>query len=297
MEKFFEKIFEWFDEPVNIEWLRQNMVNIILILIAIGILIWFMWFLKSKRRRKHIRFHLHHLSYSLGFRKVMSKRWISMSHVHECFDPLVDFLPHKKIIFNEGTIEQPNMVRKKVLFKLYRLADNLPKGVNLLVLNTFRSKAKLNEEMENVIKDLKAENPDIGRHEALKLARLRVPDTRNMGGHETGGAVDVALCNDKGEMFDYGTKFHEHNELTFTRSRKLTRKQRANRRKLVRLMKKYGFVNFPAEWWHFSYGDRMWAAYKGLRNGAIYGAAETDLEGTYNFTIPVNRSVHTQRKN
>ena len=22
-----------------------------------------------------------------------------------------------------------------------------------------------------------------------------------------------------------------------------------------------GFTNYPAEWWHYSYGDRMWAAY------------------------------------
>ena len=22
------------------------------------------------------------------------------------------------------------------------------------------------------------------------------------------------------------------------------------------------FVNFPGEWWHFCYGDKMWAAYK-----------------------------------
>ncbi|HAE24988.1 MAG TPA: hypothetical protein DCG33_06580 [Prevotellaceae bacterium] len=22
-----------------------------------------------------------------------------------------------------------------------------------------------------------------------------------------------------------------------------------------------GFANYPAEWWHFCYGDKMWAAY------------------------------------
>lgn len=26
-------------------------------------------------------------------------------------------------------------------------------------------------------------------------------------------------------------------------------------------MTEEGFVNYPAEWWHFSYGDKMWAAY------------------------------------
>jgi D-alanyl-D-alanine dipeptidase len=31
-----------------------------------------------------------------------------------------------------------------------------------------------------------------------------------------------------------------------------------------------GFVNYPYEWWHYSYGDRYWAFVKGTRP-AIYG--------------------------
>jgi D-alanyl-D-alanine dipeptidase len=32
-------------------------------------------------------------------------------------------------------------------------------------------------------------------------------------------------------------------------------------------------VNYPAEWWHYSYGDRMWAAYSNRRT-AIYGVLD-----------------------
>ena len=35
-------------------------------------------------------------------------------------------------------------------------------------------------------------------------------------------------------------------------------------------MQRAGFVNYPAEWWHFSYGDKMWAAYS-HKEYAIYG--------------------------
>ena len=31
-----------------------------------------------------------------------------------------------------------------------------------------------------------------------------------------------------------------------------------------------GFVNYPAEWWHFSYGDKLWAAYSNKKS-AMYG--------------------------
>lgn len=292
-----DDIFKWLDEPSNIQWIKDNVIYFILIAIAIGFIIWFLWYVKSRRRRRHLNFHLHHLSYVLGFRRVMSRHWVSRVHVHECFDPLVDFLPHKNIIFNEETIEKPNLIRKRVLFKLYNLADGLPKGINLLILNTYRSKAKMSEKWNEVLNDVMKENPGIGRHEAIKLAKFRAADPKdNTGGHETGGAVDVALCNDKGEMFDYGTKFHEYNDITFTNSDKLTHEQKENRKNLIKIMRRYGFVNFPAEWWHFSYGDRSWAAYRGLRNGGFYGSAESDMDGKYSFTVPVNRSIHESKK-
>ena len=41
-------------------------------------------------------------------------------------------------------------------------------------------------------------------------------------------------------------------------------------------MKKLDFVNFPAEWWHYCYGDRMWAAYKGKKE-CFYGYIEPTL--------------------
>jgi len=39
-----------------------------------------------------------------------------------------------------------------------------------------------------------------------------------------------------------------------------------------------GFSNFPGEWWHFSYGDRVWAAYLRKTHAILrpdrYGKAE-----------------------
>jgi D-alanyl-D-alanine dipeptidase len=33
-----------------------------------------------------------------------------------------------------------------------------------------------------------------------------------------------------------------------------------------------GFANYPEEWWHFSWGDQMWARLTGAP-AAIYGGA------------------------
>ena len=283
-----------------IEWYQQHREQIIAYvpsfiigLVLLILIIWTIWYFKSKRRRRHFRFHWHHFTYVIGLRKIMSRHYVGRVHVHECFDPLVDFLPHKHIIFNQETLENPNLIRKRVLFKLYRIADSLPEGVNLKIYKTFRSRIKMNDTFEEVIAQITAENPNIGRHEAIKLAKFKTDDPKgSMGGHETGGAVDVALCDNDGNDYNYGTKFHEYNDFTFTYSSHITKEQKKNRKQLVKLMKRHGFVNFPGEWWHFSYGDRMWAAYKGKRNGGIYGSAETEMGGHYGFTIPVNRTVH-----
>ena len=290
-----DNILKWLEEHREV--LIANIPNFIKIGIALIILYWIFWYFKSKRRRRHFRFHWHHFTYMIGLRKIMSRRYVGKVHVHENFDPLVDFLPHRHIIFNKETLEDPNLIRKQVLFKLYKIADRLPKGVNLKIYKTFRSRIRMNDAFEDVISEITVNNPGIGRHEAMKLAKFKTDDPKgSMGGHETGGAVDVALCDDNGKDFDYGTKFHEYNDSTFTYSRHVTKAQRKNRKKLVRLMKRQGFVNFPGEWWHFSYGDRMWAAYKGKRNGGLYGSAETEMGGHYGFTIPVNRTIYEKHR-
>lgn len=297
LDEFLGKILDWFDSESNILWLKSHIIHFIIIVLLIVLLVCFLRYISSKRRRSHLMFHIHHLTYKLGFRRTMSRRWVGRTHVHECYDPLVDFLPHKHIIFNDETIEQPNLIRKKVLFKLYKIADRLPDGVNLLILQTYRSKSMMNEKWEQVINEITAENPEIGRHEAIKLAKFKAEDPKNsIGGHTTGGAIDVALCNDNGVMFDFGTRFHEYSTATWTKSRHITKAQAKNRRTLVRVMRRQGFINFPAEWWHFSYGDRTWAAYKGKRHGGIYGAAEVEMDGKYNYTIPVHRVTHDSNK-
>ncbi|WP_222115898.1 M15 family metallopeptidase [Chromobacterium vaccinii] len=48
---------------------------------------------------------------------------------------------------------------------------------------------------------------------------------------------------------------------------------RTNRRILIRAMRDAGFVNYPSEWWHWSHGDRYWAAVT-CAPAALYAAVE-----------------------
>lgn len=288
----FDNIISWFIDNKDLIIAKIPLIIFItcLIIILICVLIYF----KSKRRRRHFAFHWHHLMYRLGIRKTISRRYVGRVHVHECYDPLVPLIPNKKIILNYDTLEQPVLIRKNVLKKITKVADSLPDNINIKVYKTFTSKQTLNEMFEKIVNKILEENPKIGRHEAIRMAKYQSTDpSGNLGGHETGAAIDIAFCDDSGKDFDYGSNIFDRSTPSYKNV--LNKEQKRNRKYLVKKMKKQGFVNFPAEWWHFSYGDRLWSAYKGKRNGGIYSSAETNINGKYQFTIPVKNSEFNKR--
>ncbi len=70
-----------------------------------------------------------------------------------------------------------------------------------------------------------------------------------------------------------GTGIHVLNENSFTLSPFVTAEQWQNRQILRICMTSAGYAPFDGEWWHFSYGDREWAAYY-RQPHSLYGLAE-----------------------
>lgn len=100
--------------------------------------------------------------------------------------------------------------------------------------------------------------------------------------HLTGGAVDLTVCwRDSGERLWMGSIFDDVSELArldyfeATPNDKLSLSNdeaRANRRLLFWVLVEAGFSANPAEWWHYSFGDQMWARLTGTA-AAFYGAS------------------------
>lgn len=100
---------------------------------------------------------------------------------------------------------------------------------------------------------------------------VAVPD---IAGHPTGGALDLTLVTLDGFSVDMGTGIADYSdeERIQTYAKGLTDEQRENRRILHDAMVAEGFAPFYGEWWHFSYGDREWAAF--YKKTALYGAVD-----------------------
>jgi len=100
-------------------------------------------------------------------------------------------------------------------------------------------------------------------------------DTRCPPPHSTGGALDVCLSDRDGNLVEMGSMVDQMDETSNPDFYKNIKNEEAiiwnSRRNFLReIMTKFGFAQHPNEWWHFSYGDQLWA-WKNKKENAIYG--------------------------
>lgn len=103
--------------------------------------------------------------------------------------------------------------------------------------------------------------------------RVAVPD---VAGHPTGGAVDVQVLRDGGEV-EMGTPVCDFSRDSYTFSPFISRDAWTNRQFLRRAMMAAGFAPFDGEWWHFSYGDKEWARFYDQPGALYHQVAVADL--------------------
>jgi len=82
--------------------------------------------------------------------------------------------------------------------------------------------------------------------------------------HSTGAAVDVTLVDDAGQIVNMGSPIDEMSERShpdyYANNDHPEAQQYHGYRQLLRdVMLKAQFQRNPREWWHFSFGDQMWA--------------------------------------
>ena len=100
-------------------------------------------------------------------------------------------------------------------------------------------------------------------------------DSRCPPPHSTGGALDVCLSDKEGNLVEMGSTVDQMDETSNPDFYANIKNEEAiiwdSRRNLLKeIMTKFGFAQHPNEWWHFSYGDQLWA-WKNKKENAIYG--------------------------
>ena len=73
-------------------------------------------------------------------------------------------------------------------------------------------------------------------------------------GHSRGATVDLGLYDlVTGRPIDFGTRFDFMDERSATGFDLQDKQAKKNRQLLLKAMSKHGFVNYPQEWWHYTY--------------------------------------------
>ncbi|MDI1462897.1 M15 family metallopeptidase [Catellatospora sp. KI3] len=140
--------------------------------------------------------------------------------VAECGEPLVDLAGSE--VLQVGP-DRAVRVRLAVADRLVVAQSLLPRGVRLLVVAGHRT------------------------------------DGTPHGPHATGGEVDVTLCGADGTPLWLGTQVPDVGGPSRLADEVADDGAGAHRALLGRAMTAAGMVNHPAAWWHWSYGEHLWA--------------------------------------
>ncbi|MFD4996016.1 M15 family metallopeptidase [Streptomyces buecherae] len=213
---------------------------------------------------------------------LMSDPRVASVPVQECGEPLVDVRRDASLLVDERKWEDSAgafaYLREGVLHRLRAAQAELPRGMRLLFVEGYRPPALQRRYFEEYADGLRAEHPERPADQ-VRSAASRYVSPPEIAPHSAGAAVDLTLADADGRELDLGTRMNASPEESagacYTQADTITAEAREHRDILGAALTSAGLVNYPTEWWHWSYGDRYWA----LESGAIaacYGPKELD---------------------
>ncbi|MBX9447225.1 M15 family metallopeptidase [Dickeya chrysanthemi] len=195
---------------------------------------------------------------------------VSSIPVAECHEKLVDIVGIHKNIFVDDSLDNHShleytpvfKVRESVAERLTRAANLLPDDYGFIIKESFRPVSMQKFYFNRRLKRLAAEYLTLSHEELVRLTSEFVAPP-NVAGHPTGGAIDLLLCL-SGKICDMGSEYDmdiaSSNGKCMSFCENISEKAQKNRNIMFSVLSANGFVNYPFEWWHWSYGDKYWAA-------------------------------------
>lgn len=185
--------------------------------------------------------------------------------VRECGEPLVDVRRGGRLLIDERKQEGAGAyahLREGVFERLLKAQESLPEGVRLLFVEGYRPPALQRQYFDGYAAQLSAAHPEWPA-EQVRSAASRYVSPPEIAPHSAGAAVDLTLADAEGRELDLGTPMNASPEecsgACYTQADNISHDALARRQILGTALASAGLVNYPTEWWHWSFGDRYWA--------------------------------------
>jgi D-alanyl-D-alanine dipeptidase len=168
-------------------------------------------------------------------------------------------------------------VRRSLATRLRNAQTHLPAGIGLLVVEGHRSPVDQQRIIDTYEAQVRLAHPEADEPEVERLTS-RFVSPLAVAPHVAGAAVDLTLVDVCGQPLDLGTPIdatpEESDGRCWFAADGIGADARAHRQLLAKVLGNQGLVNYPTEWWHWSFGDRYWALVTGSP-AALYGPVLT----------------------
>ena len=151
---------------------------------------------------------------------------------------------------------------------------------NCLLRGLVRSDHTQGSQIDNVIQE-------VGRFWAFPSLDPATPPP-----HSTGAAIDLTIINSQGVPLEMGGAIDQLGSVSFpshyleaAKNDEISRTFHLRRLFLSNAMLSAGFVQHPNEWWHFSFGDQLWA-WKSDSSEARYGTCNPSASKSFTAASP-----------
>lgn len=212
--------------------------------------------------------------------------------VKENHEPLIDLTQQTDIIYGPSPEIDNNTcytkLRKTVYDKLKQAQNQLPKGIRFCLYEGYRSLSLQEILFNERYTRVQNSHPHWPREqlfiETIKMVSpiINLDGSINIPPHATGAAADVYLIDENGIALEMGIHPKDwlqdtEDKLSPTHATEISKTAKKNRQLMAEVLIEVGFVNYPTEYWHWSYGDRYWA-YHQQQPYAIYDIIKDNHE-------------------
>ncbi len=204
--------------------------------------------------------------------------------VRECADELVDVSSMPELAFmplasNPRHSNTYSFVRHSVMQRLQSAQRRLPEGYRLLLSEGYRPYDLQDHYFTRHRQRLIDADPTLSNDEA-HLAASQFVSPPEVAPHVSGAAIDLTLADRDGQEVDMGSPLdaspEESDGACYFAAANIPPTARQHRAVLAAALTAAGLVNYPTEWWHWSYGDRYWALTTGETH-AIFGPMQSPM--------------------